>query len=149
MLKRIAEWRIPCLVVVISLLMLSGCDRQEPTASETADKAVEQAKSAETAEPAEQAEAAKEPAEEVVTQIDALLKVKLAAADQLDGTADKIVSKCASCALSMDGKKEHSLKVDEYTLYFCSEKCKSAFAENTIESIKSLKIPDMKLPKLP
>ena len=198
MLKRIAEWRISGLVVVISLLMLSGCDRQEPAAKETAEKtaeqarpaetakpaapaekaveqvksetakpaekaveqvksetakpaekAVEQTKSAEAAEPVKQDEPEKEPAKDIAAQIDALIKVKLAAADRLDGKADKIVTKCASCALSMDGKKEHSLKVDEYTLYFCTEKCKSGFAKNTTESIKSLEIPDMKVPKLP
>ena len=195
MLKRIAEWRISGLVVVISLLMLSGCDRQEPAAKKTAEKTAEQAQPAETAKPAapaekaveqvksetvkpaekaveqvksetdkpaekaveqtksaeaaEQDEPEKEPAKDIAAQIDALIKVKLAAADRLDGKTDKIVTKCASCALSMDGKKEHSLKVDEYTLYFCTEKCKSGFAKNTTESIKSLEIPDMKVPKLP
>ena len=57
------------------------------------------------------------------------MKDILAKADQVNGTADKIVTKCARCNLAMDGTKEHALKVGEYTLLFCSEDCKQTFAK--------------------
>ena len=53
----------------------------------------------------------------------------LAKADALDGQSDKIVSLCASCALGMDGSKEHQLHVGEYTMYFCRDDCQQAFSE--------------------
>jgi hypothetical protein len=47
------------------------------------------------------------------------LMAKLAKADTADGTTDKIVHKCAGCALGMDGKADHAVKVGEYTLHLC------------------------------
>lgn len=67
---------------------------------------------------------------------------KLAAADALDGEADKIVTLCASCALGMDGLSEHRLRVGEYTMYFCAEHCKQAFAEDVSKSVLAMEIPE-------
>ena len=39
------------------------------------------------------------------------------------------LSKCPSCALSMDGKSEHALLTSGYTLHFCTEGCKTRFDE--------------------
>ena len=47
------------------------------------------------------------------------LMAKLGKADAVDGKVDKIVSKCAGCALGMDGKADHAVKVGEYTLHLC------------------------------
>lgn len=48
-------------------------------------------------------------------------------ADQKDGAADKVVTKCPGCMLSMDGKAENALNVDGYELHFCSDSCKMNF----------------------
>ncbi|GAG26947.1 unnamed protein product, partial [marine sediment metagenome] len=66
---------------------------------------------------------------------------KLAEADEFDGKTDKVVSKCASCTLGMDGKSEHSLEVSSYKLHFCSEDCKTGFGKDTTKAILALKIP--------
>ena len=44
---------------------------------------------------------------------------KLAKADAVDGKTDKVVSKCAGCALGMDGKAAHAANLGEYTVHFC------------------------------
>ena len=67
---------------------------------------------------------------------------KLAMVDKFDGKTDKIVSKCASCALGMDGKSEHALGVSGYTFHFCSEYCKTRFEQNTTKAILALQIPE-------
>ena len=70
------------------------------------------------------------------------VEAKLAQADLLDGEADKIVMRCASCALKMDGSSDHALKVLDYTLYFCTERCAKSFAENTTKAVLALEIPE-------
>jgi hypothetical protein len=54
----------------------------------------------------------------------------LAKADAADGKVDKVVSKCITCRLAMEGSPEHSVDYGGYTLHFCSEECKKAFSEN-------------------
>jgi hypothetical protein len=54
----------------------------------------------------------------------------LAMADAKDGTSDKVVTKCASCKLGMDGKKEHAVKFGEYELHFCTKACKESFTKD-------------------
>jgi hypothetical protein len=71
----------------------------------------------------------------------AAVEEKLAKADKLDGTTDKIVHRCAVCALGMDGKSELALEVADYTLHFCSEGCRKAFSKNVTKSILDLEIP--------
>lgn len=65
----------------------------------------------------------------------------LAKADALDGQSDKIVLRCASCALGMDGSKEHSVRVGDYTMYFCADDCNKAFSEDIAKSVLGLKVP--------
>ena len=62
----------------------------------------------------------------------------LAAADQVDGQADKVVAQCASCQLHMAGKAEYALQAGEYAMHFCSESCKTRFAEDMHASIQAL-----------
>lgn len=64
----------------------------------------------------------------------------LAKADALDGQTDKIVTRCASCALGMDSSNEHRLQVGEYTMYFCTDDCKKAFREDIAKSVLGLKL---------
>ena len=72
----------------------------------------------------------------------AKLEAMLAKADLVDGKADKIVTKCATCAFKMDGSSEHAVTASGYTLYFCTEDCAKKFSENTTESILAMKIPE-------
>ena len=65
----------------------------------------------------------------------------LAAADQVDGQVDKVVAQCASCQLHMAGKPEHALQAGDYAMHFCSESCKTRFAEDMHASIQALQPP--------
>ena len=130
MLMRFARWRACCLAVTVILTVLAGCSKKEAAKSDT------------QAKPEVKAEPAKANAAENDTEIQANVEAKLAEADELDGTIDKIVQRCASCALGMDGKSEHALEVSGYTLYFCSGPCKEGFAKDPTKSILDLEIPE-------
>ncbi len=67
---------------------------------------------------------------------------KLGQADALDGTVDKIVTKCAACALRMDGDQENKLEVHGYAMHFCSDGCKGKYAAEPDKAIMALKIPE-------
>ena len=69
-------------------------------------------------------------------------EIVLAKADKFDGAADKIVSKCSSCGLGMDGKAEHAVSAHGYTLHFCSDGCKTGFSQDLDTSLLALKVPD-------
>ncbi len=66
---------------------------------------------------------------------------KLAKADAVDGKTDKVISKCAACALSMDGSAEHALTLHEYKMHFCSAGCKTKFEKEGDKAIMSMKMP--------
>jgi hypothetical protein len=66
---------------------------------------------------------------------------KLSAADELDGVADRVVSKCGGCALTMDGSEENVLEVAGYEMRFCSKECKDKFARNPEDTVLTLTIP--------
>jgi len=51
----------------------------------------------------------------------------LAKADSADGTEDRIVKKCAGCALAMDGDAAHTIEAHGYTLHMCSATCKTHY----------------------
>ncbi|MGD2107840.1 MAG: hypothetical protein PVI86_00480 [Phycisphaerae bacterium] len=90
--------------------------------------------------PAKPAEAA--PSTEAPPVDQAAVRAMLAKADALDGTEDKIVTRCASCRLNMDGKPEHSLKALDYTMYFCSEHCAQQFGQDLTGSILAMNVPE-------
>ncbi len=127
---RFTRWRTWCLVGALAVSVLTGCDKNEPAKNETEINAATLA----------------EQGESVVGEIDesarAAVEAKLAEADALDGTIDRIVHRCASCALGMDGKSEHALEVAGYTLHFCSGHCKESFAKDLTKSILDLEIPE-------
>jgi YHS domain-containing protein len=54
-------------------------------------------------------------------------EARLAAADLADGTEDHVVSKCAVCNLSMDGKPEFASTYSGYSFHLCSAHCKETF----------------------
>lgn len=117
------QLRMCCVIATVLLVGVAGCPKEE--AAET-----------DAGSPADIAESVKSEAD-----IQAEVGAKLAKADLLDGNADKIVRRCASCALKMDGNEAHALKVLDYTLHFCSERCASTFAEDTTKSTLAMEIP--------
>jgi YHS domain-containing protein len=68
---------------------------------------------------------------------------KLAAADLADGTADKVVAKCAACRLGMDGDAAHVSQHAGYELHFCAEDCKKRFDTDPNKILS--KLPDTPL----
>jgi hypothetical protein len=66
----------------------------------------------------------------------------LAKADTADGKADKIVSKCLTCMLGMEGQPENATTYGEFTLYFCSKSCKEAFLSDPEKAALALKFPE-------
>ena len=122
MFSQLSCFRLYCLAMALLGLSILGCSKEEASDSGT-------------------------PAADVVkptpgnAELQAKLEAKLSQADLLDGQTDKIVTRCASCALSMDGKSEHALKALDYTLHFCTEGCAKRFGENMTESILAMEIP--------
>ena len=55
----------------------------------------------------------------------------LKVADAADGVEDKVATKCAGCALAMDGSEAHQVTVDGTTLHLCSSMCKENFTKDT------------------
>ncbi|GAG37491.1 unnamed protein product [marine sediment metagenome] len=122
MLMRLFNRRMCCLISTVLLLAVTGCSKEKESKSTP---------------PADSAKSAKSEAEPT-----AAVEAKLAQADLLDGKADKIVTRCASCALRMNGTSDHTLKVLDYTLYFCTERCAKTFAEDTTKAVLALEIPE-------
>lgn len=112
---------ITCLALSAMLVVFTGCKKEEAS------------------QPAAGAEKGK--VKNTVQKNDPAVDAILAKADAVDGNVDKIVSKCASCSLGMDGSAAHALKVGSYKMHFCSADCKEGFSENTKESILALNIP--------
>ena len=109
------------MAAAVMLAATQGCRKEKPAQKESVKKEVEAEKDVDT-----------KPA----------VEAKLAEADEFDGKTDKVVSKCASCALGKDGKSEHALEVSGYTLHFCSADCKTGFEKDTTKAILALKIPE-------
>lgn len=74
------------------------------------------------------------------------VNAKLAAVDAMDGTPDKVVSKCAGCGLAMDGKPQFVLAVGDYDMHFCSEHCRNDFTSETADKVLALDVPGDKNP---
>ncbi len=124
MFSRMSLVRTCGLALVVSLVAMAGCSKKED-AKPTADAKPDVAKP--------DTEDAKRSGE---------VAAKLAKADLVDGKSDKIVTRCPSCSLRMDGTADHALKALDYTLYFCTEGCAKGFGENMTESILAMKTPD-------
>ncbi|MCH8881688.1 MAG: hypothetical protein IID34_17620 [Planctomycetes bacterium] len=123
MKTRLTYGVIGYLSVALILTATPGCRKEKPVQKESAKKEVEVR-------------------EDIDADTKAAVEAKLAEADKFDGTIDKVVSKCPSCALEKDGKSEQALEVAGYKLYFCSEDCKKGFEKDTTKAILALKIPE-------
>jgi hypothetical protein len=65
----------------------------------------------------------------------------LAKADAADGKVDKVVSKCLTCMLGMEGRSENAAAYGQFTLHFCSKSCKGAFLSDPEKAVLALKFP--------
>jgi hypothetical protein len=66
---------------------------------------------------------------------------RLAQADAVDGRTDKLVEKCAACALNMAGKPDKQLAVGEYKMHFCSDRCLDTYRADPNGQIMAMKLP--------
>lgn len=120
-------------VIVFTLLMLGagvvGCDKQPAASSNTA------------AAPADAA--APTPGHAPTANRETLL-AKLASADAFDGKTDKVVSKCAGCALGMDGSEKYTVQFEGYSLHLCNDACRKQFASDTVNAVLAMRVPGAK-----
>lgn len=114
------------LMIILLAMLFTACGGQE----------------AETVEAEPAAEPAEAVAEEAPVVDEAMMVAVLEKADAFDGTTDQVVSKCASCAMMMDGKAEHAVEVAGYTMHFCNDHCKETFEANVEEAVVALQIPE-------
>ncbi len=61
-----------------------------------------------------------------ITLTNAAAIAVLPAADAADGAVDKVVHRCASCGLGMEGDAAHSSQVHGYEFHSCSASCKDS-----------------------
>ena len=123
MKTRLTHGVIGYLSVAVILTATPGCRKEKPAQKESPKEEVEVR-------------------EDIDAVTKAAVEAKLTEADKFDGTIDKVVSKCPSCALEKDGKSEQALEVAGYKLHFCSEDCKTGFEKDTTKAILALKIPE-------
>lgn len=69
------------------------------------------------------------------------LLAKLASADAFDGKTDKVVSKCAGCALGMDGLEKYTVQIEGYALHLCNDACRKQFASDTVNAVLAMRVP--------
>ena len=130
-----------CSILSLAVALVLGCgEKEEKTTTEPVETTAMEV--VQEAEPEAKADPAPAATIEIGPEVQVKVVAQLAAADKVDGQVDKIVHRCASCALGMDGKSEYALEVSGYTLHFCSGHCKEGFAENAPQSILDLKIPE-------
>ena len=58
------------------------------------------------------------------------VQATLAYADGVDGSEDKVVSKCLSCQLHMNGDHHYAVHVEGYEVQLCSDSCQKAFSDD-------------------
>ena len=129
MSERITHSRILCALAGILVLgmVAAGCRKDEPAKPKQVP-------------PVEEAKTKKIPKIDDVKP-EAAVEAMLAKADAVDGKVDKTVSKCAMCALGMDGKAELASEASGYKLHFCNDGCKKTFDKDPTKVILALKIP--------
>ena len=57
-----------------------------------------------------------------------------------DGKVDKLVHRCAGCALGMDGEEKWPLQVQDYNMHFCKQACLDRDDKDPAKAIAALKI---------
>jgi len=113
-----------CIILLLILATVGCSQKAEQAATETVD--------ASTVPPST--------IEKISAEVTPELSAQLVAADRLDGSEDKVVSKCASCALHMNGKEEFALELADYRLDFCSDFCQNNYREDGAGKLMALKI---------
>lgn len=73
-----------------------------------------------------------------VTLSDPAALAALPAADAADGTVDKVVARCASCGLGMDGDPAHASHIGDYTFHSCSASCQDNLESNPDQVVARL-----------
>ena len=119
------------------LLILGACGQQD-TVQQTREDPAEPIQTAATQEPGDPDDQSGDNL--LAEDLEAKVAANLALADLADGQGDMVVSKCASCALHMDGSEEHALAHAGYQMHFCSAFCKENFAEDTKVKIAAMTI---------
>ena len=76
------------------------------------------------------------------TMVTSEMQARLALADQVDGTKDGVVARCAGCMLGMDGSADHALQVGDFQMRFCSDVCRGLFAEDVQKSVMAMTVPE-------
>ncbi len=128
-IKTTTVWGFVLLVAATLGAGLVGCDKQPAAQSNTA------------ATPADVA--APTPGHAPTANRETLL-AKLASADAFDGKTDKVVSKCAGCALGMDGSDKFTVQIEGYSLHLCNEACRKQFASDTVNAVLAMRVPGAK-----
>ena len=114
------RWSWP-LVVSLLLLMMPGCDSAGPGAPGGSSESREHAEAA----------SGSAASDEILT--------RLAQADAADGTADKVIRKCVTCSLYMDGDAAHAATAHGYEVHLCSESCLDRFQRDPDRAVLSMK----------
>jgi hypothetical protein len=107
-------------LALAALLLVAAC--------QTGDEAVKPARPAHGA------------ADQVATPSDEILS-RLAAADAADGATDKIIRKCITCSLLMDGDPKHTAEAHGYEAHLCSDQCLYRFTRDPDRALMSMKPP--------
>jgi hypothetical protein len=76
------------------------------------------------------------------TTVTSEMQARLVLADQVDGTKDGVVARCAGCMLGMDGSADHALAVGDFQMHFCSDVCRGQFAEDVQKSVMAMSVPE-------
>ena len=67
------------------------------------------------------------------------VRALLVQADAADGQVDRIVTKCITCGLGMNGKAAHAVTVEGYTVHLCAAACQTLFEKNPTAALLALK----------
>jgi YHS domain-containing protein len=125
------------LAIAVLLAAVAGCPKKESAKTEAKKAATETAASGRATAEGEAGQPARSDA-----GIQAEVESVLAKADEFDGQADKVVSKCAGCALAMDGSPDYAVTAYGYTLHMCSAHCKETFEKDPTKAILAMKVPE-------
>ncbi len=120
----------------LSLVMIvAACDGGASGTATTAQDTTADAAASAVADGEEAAGAVEEALDQA---LDPALSAALAAADAADGKIDRVVSKCMTCSLHMDGEEKYRADAYGYTMHLCSENCLFWFERNPERAIRAL-----------
>ena len=124
----------------LSLVMIvAACDGGASGTATTAQDTTADAAASAVADGEEAAGAVEEALDQALDQaLDPALSAALAAADAADGKIDRVVSKCMTCSLHMDGEEKYRADAYGYTMHLCSENCLFRFERNPERAIRAL-----------